>query len=325
VNKPKVYIPNYLPKEIVAYIEKYCIVETNKAVEGELHKEELFRLLEDKEGAILTGMMVDDTLLSHAPKLKVVSNISVGYNNFDILAMKKRGVIGTNTTGALDDSVADLVFGLILAAARRISHLDAYVKAGNWKEGDNENLFGVEVHNKTLGIIGMGRIGEAVAKRGKLGFDMEILYCNRNRRLEAEESYGAKYEELNSLLSSADFILLMTPLTEETKGLISYKEFALMKPSAIFINASRGQTINEEALIDALVKGKIYGAALDVYEKEPINLDNPLLKLSNVVTTPHIGSATAKTRFDMAMMAAKNLVKPLIGEAPVNVVKELRK
>jgi len=325
MNKPKVYIPNYLPKEIVAYIEKYCTVETWKGEEdGELHKEELFKLLEDKEGAILTGMTIDDNLLSHAPKLKVVSNIAVGYNNFDLGAMKKRGVIGTNTPGVLDDSVADLVFSLLLASARRISELDAYVKAEKWKDSDNENLFGEDVHHKTLGIIGMGRIGEAIAKRGKLGFDMEILYCNRNRKPEVEESLGAKYEDLNSLLSKADFIVLMTPLTKETKGLIGYKEFELMKNTAIFINASRGQTINEAALLDALLKGKIYGAALDVFENEPINLDNPLLKLPNVITTPHIGTATAKTRFDMAMQAAENMVKALTGGTPANVVKELK-
>jgi gluconate 2-dehydrogenase len=288
--------------------------------EVQITRNELIKRIYDKEGIILAGIKVDEELLRHAPKLRVVSNISVGYNNFDTEAMKARNVIGTNTPRVLDDTVADLIFGLILSTARRIPELDRYVKAIKWKPEDNENLFGIDVHHSTIGIIGMGRIGEAVAKRAKLGFDMEVLYYNRNRKYEAEKSLSVKYCEFESLLKQSDFVVLMTPYTNSTHHLMGFKQFDLMKREAIFINASRGQTVNEKALIEALESRKIMGAGLDVYEKEPIDSDNPLLKMSNVVTVPHIGSATEKTRDAMAMTAAINLVKALSGETPPNAV-----
>lgn len=321
MNKPKVLIAQRLPMEVQEYIQNYCDCEI---WDSEYNRDEFLRRVSDKEGIILSGIAVDIELLKKAPKLKVVSNVSVGYNNFDIEAMKERGIIGTTTPGSLDETVADLIFALMLASSRRIAELDKYVKEGRWKKGDNENLFGLDVHHSTLGIVGMGRIGEAVAKRARFGFDMEVLYSNRNRKPEAEDKLGAKYCDLKELLSKADFILLMTPLTKETYHLIDYKEFDMMKKNAIFINASRGQTVNEAALIDALLDKKILGAGLDVYEKEPVNIENPLLKMHNVVTVPHIGSATEKTRFDMAMLAAKSLVTALSGKIPDTVVPELR-
>lgn len=239
--------------------------------------------------------------------------------------MKERNIIGTNTPGVLDNTVADLIFGLILSSARRIAELDRYVKEGNWKREEDETLFGIDVHHSTLGIIGMGRIGEAVAKRAKFGFDMEVCYHNRNRKKEAEERLGVEYCDLKSLLAKSDFIVLMTPLSDETHHFIDFEEFNIIKNTSIFINASRGKTVNEEALIEALKSKKIRGAGLDVYEKEPVNPENPLLKMSNVVTVPHIGSATEKTSFDMIMLAAENLVKALYGETPPNIVPELHK
>lgn len=320
--KPKVYIAQRIPRKAEEHIAKFCDYEKWDN-EGVIPREVLLEKLYDKDGVVLSGISIDEELLQHAPKLKVVSNVSVGYNNFDISAMKFRKVIGTNTPGVLDDTVADLVFGLILSAARRISELDRYVKEGFWKVGDNENLFGLDVHHSSIGIIGMGRIGEAIAKRAKLGFDMKVYYYNRKRKSEVEERLGVEYSDLDTILRICDFVVLMVPLSKETYHLMDYEQFGLMKRTAIFINASRGQTVNEEALIKALQEGRIYGAGLDVYELEPVDPRNPLLKMPNVVTVPHIGSATEKTRSDMAMVAAVNVVKALYGEIPPNVVPEL--
>lgn len=324
MDKPRIYIAQSIPREVESYIAQYCDYEKWDG-EQTVSRTELLDRISDKEGVLLSGFSINLELLNRGTKLKVISNISVGYNNFDLQAMKERNIIGTNTPGVLDNTVADLIFGLILSSARRITELDKYVKEGNWKLEDNETLFGIDVHHSTLGIIGMGRIGEAVAKRAKFGFDMEVCYHNRNRRKDLEEKLGVQYYGLKSLLAKSDFIVLMTPLSDETYHLIDFNEFEVMKDTAIFINASRGKTVNEEALINALKSKKIRGAGLDVYEKEPINLENPLLKMSNVVTVPHIGSATKRTRSDMAMQAAQNLVKALYGEIPPNIVPELYK
>jgi gluconate 2-dehydrogenase len=237
--------------------------------------------------------------------------------------MKARGVIGSNSPNVLNETVADLVFALILSTARRISELDRYVKDGLWKPGDNENLFGVDVHHASLGIVGMGRIGEAIARRAKFGFGMEVSYHNRTRKAEAEQQLGATYKKLDDLLRTSDFIVLITPLTAETAGLIGRDQFRMMKPSAIFINASRGQTVDEVAMIEALQTGLIRAAGLDVFQNEPVAADNPLLRMPNVVALPHIGSATSQTRFDMAMLAARNIVLAVNGSTPPNVVPEL--
>lgn len=324
MSKSKVFIEKSIPEEVKNYISQYCecrFWDCNKVIS----KSELFEELKDVEGFMQYGEEIDEELLSYAPKLKIVSNSSVGYNNFDIKAMKSRGVMGTNTPYVLDDTVADLVFTLILSTARRVTQLDSYVKQGKWKKEDEEKLYGIDVHHTTLGIIGMGRIGKAIAKRAKLGFDMDVLYHNRSRKHDIEKELGTKYVSLDTLLIQSDYIVLMTPLTDATKHLIDYKEFDLMKDTAIFINASRGKTVNEEALIGALKNKKILGAGLDVYDIEPVNKDNPLLKMSNVVTLPHIGSATARTRFDMDMRAAKNLVQGITGKIPQDLVPELKK
>ena len=324
MNKPNIYIAERIPEKVEQYIAQYCNYEKWDFHE-KVPKEILFEKLADKEGVILTDIGIDDELLNHAPKLKVVSNITVGYNNFDLEAMRRRKVLGTNTPSVLNDTVADLVLGLMLSASRRIVELDRYVKDNKWIPRDEENICGLDVHHATLGIIGMGRIGEAVAKRAKFGFDMEVLYYNRNRKQEVEERLGVKYCDFASLLQKSDFIVVMAPLTRDTYHLIDTKEFNKMKKTAIFINASRGSTVNEKALIDALQNNKIYAAGLDVYEIEPINLDNPLLKMPNVVTLPHAGTATEKTRLHMCMVAAENLIKAVLGETPPNVVPELSK
>lgn len=321
--KPKVYIAEPIPKAVEEYIAQHCEYEKWQG-EGKISKEVLLEKIRDKDGLLNFGSKIDGTLLEAAPNLKVVSNISVGYDNFDIEALKARNIIGTNTPYVLDDTVADLIFGLMLTAARRICELDSYVKTGQWDREISKEHFGLDVHHATLGIIGMGRIGEAVAKRAKFGFDMDILYYNRNRKKDAEAAYGAVYSSLHEVLQKSDFIVLMTPLTNETYHLIGEREFDLMKETAVFINASRGQTVDEQALITALQERKIYAAGIDTYEKEPIDISNPLLQLKNVVTLPHIGSATLKTRCNMAMTAAKNLVTALSGEIPPHIVKELK-
>ena len=278
----------------------------------------------DVEGVALVGHTVDEEFLGWAPKLRVVSDISVGYNNFCIDAMRKHGVLGTNTPGVLDNTVADLVMALILASARRIPELDRFVKEGRWTGKVAEPLFGRDVHHATLGIIGLGRIGEAVARRAKYGFDMDVIYHNRHRNEGAEERTGARFLGEDELIAQADFLVLMVPLTAETKGFFGAREFGLMKPSAIFVNASRGDVVDEAALTEALLEEKIAGAALDVFSREPPAADNPLLHMDQVVTVPHIGSATAKTRADMCMLALRNLVAALKGEDPPNLVPELR-
>lgn len=318
----KVYIAQEIPKEVEDYIGQYCDYEKWDG-KGRISKNEILKKIQDKDGVMLSGISIDEEFLDNGPRIRVVSNVSVGYNNYNIELMKSRNIVGTHTPGVLDNSVADLIFALVLASARRIAELDRYVKDGKWKAEDNKNLFGIDVSNSTMGIIGLGRIGEAVAKRARLGFDMDVLYYNRSRKHDAEQSLGVKYCQFEELLKKSDFIVLMTPLTTETQHIINYKEFDLMKKKAIFINASRGQTVNERALIDALENKKILGAGLDVYEVEPVSHDNPLLKMSNVVTVPHIGSATEKTRDAMAMLAAKNLINGLLGEGTYNIVPEL--
>ncbi|RXI96152.1 D-glycerate dehydrogenase [Anaerobacillus alkaliphilus] len=322
MNKQKVFTVQALPSDVKEYLKKHVILNEWDQ-QGPLTREQLFNEVADVHGLITSGTPINEELLQSAPNLRVVSTVSVGYNHFDIEAMKKHRVLGTHTPFVLDDTVADLVIALMLSTARRIPELDALTKSGEWKKGTAGAMFGVDVHHKKLGIIGMGRIGEVIAKRAKFGFDMEVSYYNRNRNLEAEERLDVHAKELDQLLSESDFVVLMVPLTSETRNLIGEREFQLMKKSAIFINGSRGQTVDEESLIQALQTGEILAAGLDVYQEEPTNPNNPLLKMPNVVTLPHIGSATSETRHAMAMLAARNLVAALNGDDECFVVKEL--
>lgn len=322
--KPKIYSTYAMPEDVKEFMAEYCDIRQWQG-DGRIPRDILLKEIADVEGLYTGGSSmvgrIDEELLNHAPHLKVISNVSVGYNNFDVEAMNKRNIIGTNTPHVLDETVADLAFALILSTARRITELDRFVKEGSWKPTTKyHEIYGKDVHSTTLGIVGMGRIGEAIARRAKFGFNMDVLYCNRNRKLEAEEKYGAEYCDLPSLLTRADYIVLMTPLTSETFQIIGEEEFKMMKKSAVFINVSRGQTVDEQSLIHALQNGEIHGAGLDVFETEPVNQDNPLLQMSNVVTVPHIGSATALTEAAMAMRAAENVVAVLTGKAPIDPV-----
>lgn len=317
--KPKVVVYKKIPETVLSYIMDHCQVCYYEELDSP-ENPEFLKDLTDAQGLLGSNLRIDKDLLDRAPSLKIVCNVSVGYNNFDMNELTRRGIMAANTPDVLTDTTADLIFGVLLASSRRISELDSYVKKGKWEKLIGEDLFGLDIHHKVLGIIGMGRIGSAIAKRANLGFDMDILYHNRSRNEEAEKRYGAKRTELDELLSKSDFVCLMTPLTEETKNLISYREFNLMKKTAIFVNGSRGETVDEKALIEVLENGQIAGAGLDVYKEEPINHQHPLLKLKNAVTLPHIGSATAETRTKMAFLAAENLVKGLTGEIPPSLI-----
>ncbi|MDQ6418027.1 D-glycerate dehydrogenase [Paenibacillus sp. LHD-117] len=321
--KPHVFVDRPLAPEVEQSLAAHCTLDI--WTDGDtIPRDELHRRLSNAEGFLTAGRRIDAALLEAAPKLRAVSTISVGYNHFDIDAMKRFGVIGTHTPYVLDETVADLTFALMLGAARRVAELDHYVREGKWKRGDGEQLFGVDVHHAVLGIIGMGRIGEAVAKRARFGFDMTVQYYNRSRKPDAEQRYEATYAELDELLATSDFVVMLAPLTEETKDMIGREQFAKMKASAIYINVSRGATVDEDALIDALENGVIRGAGLDVYKQEPIDGSHPLLRFPNVLALPHIGSATTKTRIDMAKAAANNLIAALNGETPPYLVPEFR-
>ncbi|MUV37055.1 Glyoxylate reductase (NADP(+)) [Lentibacillus sp. JNUCC-1] len=321
--KPKVYIAKPIPESVEKYIAEYCEYKIWDE-KTPIPKEKLLEEIKDIDGLMLPKGEITNEFLDQAPKLKVVSNIAVGYDGFDIEAMKKHKVLGTHTPHVLDETVADTIFGLILMTARKLSECNHHVKKGHWNKMDSEDFFGKDVHDATLGIIGMGRIGEKVARRATQGFNMNVLYYNRSRRKDVEEKYNVRYSDMTNLLRESDFVLLMLPLTNSTFQFMGANEFKLMKTDAFFFNCSRGKTVDENALIEALKMKKISGAGLDVYEQEPINKDNPLLLMDNVVTLPHIGSATKKTRDDMAMRAAENLVAGVTGKTPPDVVKEMR-
>jgi len=275
--------------------------------------------LPHSHGMIGAGRKLGREQLESAKQLEVVSSISVGYDNYDVGYLTERGIMLTNTPDVLTESTADLGFSLIMSSARRVAELDAYTKAGNWKRSIEAPHFGTDVYGKTLGIVGMGNIGAAVARRGRLGFNMPILYSGNSRKTALEQELGAQFRTLDQLLAESDFVCLVVPLSEKTKHLVSTRELSLMKKSAILVNIARGPIVDEPALIKALQDGTIRGAGLDVYEKEPLS-ESPLFALSNAVTLPHIGSATDETRQAMADRAYANLRAALLGEKPQDLV-----
>ncbi|WP_422485077.1 2-hydroxyacid dehydrogenase [Gudongella sp. DL1XJH-153] len=323
MRKPKVLIGYPIKEEIQDYVREHCdLVEMDYS--KPITYDDIYELIDEVEGAVVLITPIDEKLLDKAKKLKVVSNITVGYNNFNIEAMKKAGVVGTHSPGILDDTVADFVMGLLISTARRITELNSFVKEGNWKKIENNHLMGNDISGTKVGIIGMGRIGEEVARRCSLGFKMDVSYYNRSRKEEAEKEYGISYKPMKELLKDSDFVVLLTPLTDETHHLMGDEEFSMMKKNAILVNASRGPVVDEKALINALQKEWIAGAGLDVYEKEPIDPDNPLLQMDNVVLSPHIAAGTQRTYDDLAWNAAKCMVRILEGKEPVNVIPEMR-
>lgn len=256
---------------------------------------------------------VDSEVMDAAPKLKVVAQFGVGYDNVDVAAASARGIAVANTPGVVSESTADEAFALLVAMARRVHDLPQIVKRGEWGDFDPVGLLGTDIHHKTLGIVGMGRIGSEVAKRAA-GFSMEVLYYNRNRR---DEEFGATYvDSLEELLERSDFVSLHNPLNAETTGLMSTEQFKSMKKSAILVNTTRGPVVDQEALYDALKSGEIAGAALDVTVPEPMPADHPLLTLGNCLIMPHVASATGDTRLKMAMMCVENVLAGVAGEWP---------
>lgn len=271
-------------------------------------------------GLLGASLKLDAGLLDLAPDLEAIASVSVGVDNYDIDYLTERRILLSNTPDVLTETTADTGFALILATARRVVELANMVRAGQWKRNVGPAQFGTDVHGKTLGIIGMGRIGEALAQRGHFGFGMPVIYHSHSPKPAVEQRFNAQYRSLSELLQQADFVCLTLPLTAETEGLIGAEQFALMRPETIFINISRGKVVDEAALIRALREGQIRAAGLDVFEREPLNTDSPLLQLNNVVATPHIGSATHETREAMATCAVDNLLAALAGERPKNLV-----
>ncbi len=266
------------------------------------------------------SVKLDAELLDLAPKLKAVSSVSVGVDNYDIEYLTRRGILLTNTPDVLTETTADTGFALIMATARRVVELATLVRDGQWQQNIGPKHFGSDVHGKTLGIIGMGRIGEAVAQRGHFGFGMPVIYHSHSAKPAVEARFDARYRSLEDVLREADFVCLTVPLTAETEGLIGAEQFAQMRPETIFINIARGKVVDERALIAALQNGQIRAAGLDVFEQEPVSPDSPLLKMDNVVATPHMGSATHETREAMARCAVDNLLTALAGERPKDLV-----
>lgn len=279
-------------------------------------------LLAEAHGIVGSSLVITPTVLDAAPNLEVISTISVGYDNIPVDDLTARGIVLCNTPDVLTETTADTGFSLIMATARRVVELAEWVKAEKWLTSIEPPLFGSDVHGKTLGMVGFGRIGQAVARRGALGFGMKILYAKASPKPALEKELGAQRCELNTLLSDADFVCVTVPLTAETEGLIGAQEFAKMKPSGIFINIARGKVVDESALIQALENGVIKAAGLDVFEQEPLPFTSPLMKMHNVVALPHIGSATHETRDAMAQRAVDNVRLALQGQRPLSVVND---
>lgn len=270
-------------------------------------------------GVIGAGRQLGRRELENVSELEVISTISVGYDNYDLDYLNERGILLANTPDVLTETTADLAFTLMLATARRIVELDNWLRAGNWRAGLGSKYFGCDVHGKTLGILGLGNIGAAIARRGRFGFGMQVLYTANSRKPELEQELGAEYRELDVLLAEADFLCVVVPLSEQTRKLIGQRELEQMKPSAILVNIARGPVVDEAALVEALRSGQIRGAGLDVFEREPLT-ESPLFALDNVVAVPHIGSATHETRRAMAELAVRNLELALLGGTPLHMV-----
>jgi Lactate dehydrogenase and related dehydrogenases len=273
--------------------------------------------IHDKDGILVTlTEKVDKEVIDAGKKLRVISTYSVGFDHIDVAYAKSKGIIVTNTPEVLTDATADLIFGLLISVARRIVEGDKLIRSGLWdKPWHPEFMLGKEVHHSTLGILGMGRIGRAILKRAK-GFDMKVIYYSRSKH-----DVDATFVDLDTLLKESDFLVVTVDLNRETYHMLNYERLRLMKRTAFLINASRGPVVNEVDLIRILEEGKIAGAALDVFEREPLERDNPLTKFANVVLTPHLGSATRETRERMAEVAVKNLLSALKGERPIYEVK----
>ncbi|CEH29025.1 2-ketogluconate reductase [Aneurinibacillus migulanus] len=311
MKQKKIVVTRNIPEEAMALLKEHGNVYVWDSVDNVIPYETLVEEIKDAAALYtIVGDRIDKNLLDHAPHLEVISTMAVGYDNIDVAEARRRGIPVGHTPGILTETTADLTFALLMATARRLVESSDYLRQGQWKSWSPMLLTGQDIYGATLGIIGMGRIGESVARRAT-GFDMKILYHNRSRRPEVEETLGAVYCSMEDLLKKSDFVVLLVPASSETRHLMGEAEFKQMKPSAVFINASRGSNVDEEALYNALRTGTIWGAGLDVFETEPVASDHPLLSLPNLVALPHIGSASIHTRIKMAVLAAQNLIAGL--------------
>ena len=313
--QPKIYVTRRLPEAALAPLRtcgEVQVWESDHAIPRETLLQEII------DTVALLGMVterIDDDLLDHAPQLKLVANMAVGYDNVDVPALTRRGVVLTNTPGVLTETTADLTFALMLGIARRIGEGDRRVRAGQWPVWSPFVFLGTDVHHATLGIIGLGRIGIEVAKRAR-GFDMRVLYHNRSQNKDAEEQLGCTRVDMDTLLSESDFVVVLVPLGPQTHRLISAPQLKKMKPTAFLVNAARGPIVDAPALYAALRDNVIAGAALDVTDPEPLPADDPLLTLDNCLIVPHVGSASIATRTRMATLAAENIAAFLSGRRP---------
>ena len=319
IPKPKIAVTRQVFEETLDFLRGHCEVDANQddtSCEGAA----LAARLADQDGAlVLASDRIDSALVAACPRLKAVCNIGVGYNNIDVEACTRAGIMVTNTPEVLNDTTADMAFALVLAAGRQVVRGDAYVRQGRWQRWRFMDWLGPDVHHATLGILGMGRIGQAVARRAR-GFEMNVLYHNRNRLPpQAEADCAARHVGKEELLRQSDYLVLLLPYSPATHHCVGAAELALMKPTAWLVNIARGGIVDDAALLACLARGGIAGAALDVFENEP-NVNPGFFALDNVVLTPHIGGASRDTRLKMAMLAARNLVAALSGDAPPNLL-----
>jgi glyoxylate reductase len=316
--KPRVFATHPLFEPAREILQESCEVEYWTKPDRP-PRPELLQLLKDKDGLVcLLTEKVTEELLRAAPKLRIAANVAVGFDNIDVAACSARGVVATNTPGVLDETTADFAWTLMMAAARRLGEGEALARSGIWQGWSLDQLVGTDVWGKTLGIVGFGRIGRAMARRAS-GFQMKVIYTDAVRAPEAvEKELKAEFRDMNALLVDSDFVSVHVPLLPETRGLFDAPKFYRMKPTAFLINTSRGPVVDEAALVAALEAGKIAGAGLDVYENEPFIHSG--LKRANVVLAPHLASASRETRTKMACMAAQNVVALFAGERPANML-----
>ncbi len=318
----RVLVTKHLYPEAISELEKHCEVDYHDA-RVSMPPNELVARLEGKQGVIcqLTDKMTP-AVMDAAPELKVIANVAVGFDNIDVPAATERGIIATNTPGVLTETTADMAFTLIMAAGRRLTEAERFLRSGEWGEWYIDLLCGYDIHGATLGIFGLGRIGQAVARRAR-GFGMKILYYDLNRQSEAvEKELGVSFVEFDTLLAESDFLSVHAPLTPETRHVIGAAELAKMKKTAVLVNTARGPLVDEAALADALEAKTIAAAGLDVFEREP-QVHSKLLEVPNVVLAPHIASASIATRTKMCLMAAENAMAVLNGEKAPNALNEI--
>lgn len=310
----KVVVFSQIDPEILTRLKVQYDVVIIDPKQGDVNQQ-IQQHVQDADGMIGAGRVLNQSNLAKAQQLKIISSVSVGYDNYDVDYLNQKNIWLSHTPHVLTETTADLAFTLLMSAARKVPYLDHWTKSGEWKRTVSQVQFGQDIHGKTLGIIGLGNIGAAIARRGLYGFNMNILYHNRREKLEMAQPLNAQYRSLEQLLQESDFVVVAVDLNAESKALLSTEQFDLMQSHAVLVNIARGSVIDEQALIQALKDRKFFAAGLDVYEKEPLQTSE-LFQLDNVVTLPHVGSATAETRKKMAELAYRNLVDALDGRQP---------